>query len=315
MISTDLTLEYEALQKTSGWVTLPARTLIELSGNDRCKFLHNFCTADINGGKPDDVRELFILDSRGKTLAFGHVLFREDSLLISVAGIETAVTLSQHLDKYIIRDDVQINDRSNEYVSVFLAGPDSRKLLSSILNEIELNQTINFKLNETTALVAEVELAGNGFLFLVQNEFVDQLATMLFDAGIRKCSVDALTMLRAECNTPWFGSEVDETNLPQELRRDDKAISFTKGCYLGQETVAKIDAFGHVNKFLVSIELANKSLEVGDEIQVEGKKIGVINLVTYSPARKCHIAFGYVKRKFAESGTKITVGNTTGTVA
>ena len=311
MTSEKLQQQYSLLTDQSGFVVLPKRCHLLLTGDDRSKFLNNFCTANISELSAGQGAELFILDTRGKTIAFGHVFNLQQGLLISTAAGDQSNSLMQHLDKYVIREDVSITDQSDSTASVFVIGKLSAEKLG--VSDLDQNQTSSIEFGR---LIAHVELAGFGFLINCDVNETDKLVQHLESLGIGHCELDALQSVRHEYGTPWTGFEIDESNLPQELRRDEKAISFTKGCYLGQETVAKIDAFGHVNKFMVAVQITEGgALEQETEIQIDGSKIGTIKTVAFSSKLKSSLALGFVKCKFADPGTEVSIGKSKGKIA
>ena len=140
--------------------------------------------------------------------------------------------------------------------------------------------------SESGEIEANVEIADFGNLSLSQS-----------DAEINGTAVpaEALEMLRVEKRTPWFGRDIDDSNLPQELLRDDKAISFNKGCYLGQETVARIDAMGKVNRVLVPVSI-DAELPVGSELVVGDKAMGKLTSVAWSPSQNTWLGMAIVRR-------------------
>jgi folate-binding protein YgfZ len=153
--------------------------------------------------------------------------------------------------------------------------------------------------------IAKVEVAGWGWLLVVPNDSAYDLNNQLFSSNIRLCNDAALQRLRIEQQIPWYGYDLDESNLPQEINRNDQAISFTKGCYLGQETVARIDALGHVNQILVGVTITTTNLPpIGATIQRDGKTI--FRLTSVSAAGNHFIGLGYLRREFADPGTKLT---------
>ena len=314
MISETLQHQYVTLTQSAGFTSLPQRCELWLKGDDRVKFLNNFCTADLEKLENGSVTEFFILDTRGKTLSFGHVAKLEYGILISTAAGGQADELVQHLDKYIIREDVNIENCTDSTASYFVTGALAEAKLSDELS-LSKNQLTECQFNAIHCRVANIELADFGFLITCNDQDSAAMENHLDSLGITQCDLDALHMKRTEYGTPWFGIEINETNLPQEMRRDEKSISFTKGCYLGQETVAMIDAFGHVNKFLVAIQLdTDNSIEPGTEIFAGESKIGAIKSVSHSPSLDSNVALGFVKCKFAESGTELSVGPTVGKV-
>jgi folate-binding protein YgfZ len=103
---------------------------------------------------------------------------------------------------------------------------------------------------------------------------------------------------------PLYGRDISEQNLPQEVGRDDLAISFSKGCYLGQEIVARLDAYGHVNRLLRQLEFASETVPaVGAKLLADGQAVGQVTSAVWSPQRQAPIALGYVRRESAEHGS------------
>lgn len=321
MLSAAILEQYQLIQNGSCFASLLDRAWIELTGKDRQNFLHNLCTADIKALADGAATELFILDTRGKTLGFGHVLATEDRLLITMASKASAARICEHLDRYLIREDVQISDRSDAMKLYFVpsptglpdAGAESDKLESMLELEQALDSnSLSILASPIPMLIAKIELAGSGLLLAVENQHAEAITDWL-SAQLSPCDDQALTVHRLEAGSPWLGAEIDDTNLPQELRRDAKAISFTKGCYLGQETVAKIDAFGHVNRFLVGMQLDCDEAELPERDSVilnEDKKAGILKSVAYSPKLEAWLGIGFIKCKLAEPDTVVTVGST-----
>lgn len=293
--------QYRALKDNAAVADLNS-CLVQLTGSDRHQFLHNFCTNEIKELPTSGVCEAFILDGKGKILFHVHVLNGQDALwLHSVA--DDAEAMIEHLDKYLLRDDVQltaITDRKSKFVT----GPKSESALSALLtSKLAQNQLLELPSGE---LVAHVELAGWGYLILSSGE-------NSIDSSIDSAGPDAVRAVRIENQTPWMGVDIDDSNLPQELLRDDKCVSFTKGCYLGQETVARIDAIGRVNRVIALVE-SKETVEPGGELIVGEKTIGKLLSVSWSPDQACYRALAMVRRPHEKSGTELTCGSTLVTV-
>lgn len=148
------------------------------------------------------------------------------------------------------------------------------------------------------------------------SEAHDQLQQQLSDAGVPKLEGSVIDAARIECGFPEFGTDITSDNLPQEVGRDEAAISFTKGCYLGQETVARIDALGHVNKYLVRLE-SESELNAGDELfsatddgkADDRKSIGKVTSAIRLPGRT--LAMGYIRRESKEANAEILSNGST----
>jgi folate-binding protein YgfZ len=155
--------------------------------------------------------------------------------------------------------------------------------------------------------VRRVDLTGpDGFLIAFRRESLDTVATALIMAGAIRCGMDVFETCRIEYGTPLYGRDISEENLPQEVDRDALAINFTKGCYLGQETVARIDALGHVNRLLRGVKFAAKAVPaVGTEVLGGGKSVGSVTSACWSPRLNCPLGLAYLRRGSHEAGTKL----------
>lgn len=205
----------------SNW---PASTLV-VSGDDRETFLHNLCTANVCGLQPGDAREAFFTNVKGHVLAHALIVSRTESIE-SIVFSRHLEPLMEHLERYIIREDVTLSASATP--PILLVGAESTPDV------------------------------GTWYPMLVVKESA-WISTHPIDANVLGHDVavgddDDFVKLRVASAWPLQGVDFFEGTLPQELSRDSAAISFTKGCYLGQETVARLDALGHVNKQIVLIQ-------------------------------------------------------------
>ena len=297
----DLTLQQYRTLKDDVAVASLSGCLVKLTGGDRHKFLNNFSTNDILKLPALATCEALILDGKGKILHHVHVLNGADALwLYSIA--DDAVAMMEHLDKYLLRDDVQMAEVDGIQAK-FVAGPNMDDALKDLLPS-PLPQNHIAELPDSL-IVAHVELAGWGYLMLSPEAIaVDHVAPV--DAA-------ALAAVRIEHQTPWMGVDIDSSNLPQELLRDEKCISFTKGCYLGQETVARIDAIGRVNRVIALVQ-SKDAVSPGDDLLLNEKKVGSVLSVTWSPEHSAYVALAMVRRPHEKSGTQLLNGEVTVTV-
>lgn len=268
------------------------RTVVRLTGDDRVSFLNNFCTADIKLLQTNQISEAFILNEKGKLLAHLFVFCHADSLeLNTVAG--QGETIMTHLDRYLIREDVTMTDISMERKHIFVFGDGL-----DAAGAVEFNQ-----FTEGEIQAAHCEAAGVGVLGSAAA--AEPLVEWASSLGATETDEAAVHLYRVRAGTPLFGTDSSSDNLPQELVRDAKAISFTKGCYLGQETVARIDALGRVNKLLVRLQ-SSSAIEVGGTLELEGKSVGTLSSVVNDGADWFGLAI--VKRAAAKSGTVLKAG-------
>jgi folate-binding protein YgfZ len=308
--------QYAALAKGAGLIDVCDRTRLVLRGADRAKFLHNLCTNEVRRLAPGSGCEAFLTNVQGKVL--GHILvFCEPDCLVidTVAG--QAATIAAHLDRYLIREDVQVADASAERAEWLLAGNASPDLLArlGVIAPAGRLDHAPASVGGVPVSVRRVDMAGPmGFLIDSPRDQAAALADALVAAGAVSCDPASAESARIEAGWPEFGRDISDDNLPQEVARDDRAISFTKGCYLGQETVARIDALGHVNKTLVGVTFPSDSKPtVGEELSAEGKAAGRVTSVAFSPRLRAPLAMAYVRRGSNAPGTELAcaVGSAT----
>jgi folate-binding protein YgfZ len=305
----DFLADYQALQDGAGLVDFGDRTLIEIAGDDRAKFLHNLCTNEIRKLAPGAGCEAFLTNVQGKIVAHVLVFSGPDSLVLETVPGQAEKILA-HLDRYLIREKVELSNRSLDWSEWLLAGPKSEPLLTGLTGEPcpqPLWQSQKTQIAGHEVLVRRVDLAGPvGFLLDCRRPDAETLGQMIARAGARRTGPQAFESRRIEAGFPSYGTDISDKNLPQELARDARAISFTKGCYLGQETVARIDALGHVNQTLVGVRFENGATVSPDvELTVAGAAAGRVTSAAYSPLLQAPLALAYVRRGSNQPGTRL----------
>ncbi|HVC97511.1 MAG TPA: glycine cleavage T C-terminal barrel domain-containing protein [Pirellulales bacterium] len=305
----DAHAEYAALTTSAGLVDLCDRTRIELSGADRASFLHNLSTNEIKKLPSGAGCEAFLLDARGHVLAHVFVVCRPESLVLeTVPGQEER--LLAHLDRYLIRERVELHRRSGEWGELLLAGPNASEILARLTPTpfpAECLANVDVSLAGRPATLVRVELTRPfGCLVFCRRADVAPVWQALLDAGAMPCGPDAFETARIEAGFPWYGPDISDKNLPQEVGRDALTISFVKGCYIGQETVARIDALGHVNKTLVGVRFAGENVPAaGTELTTGGQGAGQVTSAVFSPRLDAPLALAYVRRGSEIPGTAL----------
>jgi len=282
--------QYDVLRRGCGMVELAEWSSVTLTGVDRQKFLNSFCTNDVKKLAPGECCEAFIPNAKGRILGHGLISCRENELVF-VGTPNQAVRIIEHLDRYIIREDVQLRDTTAERNYVLLSGDSSAR-------ESAVNVGAFFLWN----------LIGGdraGVLELRSEESNNSLSK-LSECGYVSAASLAFMAARIEAGMPLFGVDFDEHNFPQEVDRDRQAISFTKGCYLGQETVARIDALGHVNQKIVGVRFSGTDVPAGGvELFKDGAKVGTVTSAAFSPRLKAPLALAMVRREANSPGTQL----------
>jgi folate-binding protein YgfZ len=241
-------------------------TILSLGGTDRLKIANNLCTQDLKSLAPGRIAETFVTDVKGRTLSHGFAMAREDALwFISSPG--QGARLVPHFDRYIIREDAAVRDASSDWDAVlFMALEDAEAFSASH--------------PQWGCVVTSVPWVSGGGLVLVPSGRRDLLSNEVRDGAI--VASDTRTRsgwerARIEAFWPWYGIDLDDRNLPQEAGIDARAISFKKGCYLGQETVARLDALGQVQKRLVQLIFEKRpEVVLPHSIEADGKEIGTL---------------------------------------
>ena len=307
--SPELADHEETLTRGCGWVDVSQRTLIEVQGHDRTSFLHNLTTNDIRALKTDSGCETFLANVQGRIVGHGWVFCLSDQLWLATVPGQTNALIS-HLDRYLIREDVKLVDRAGRSSQLLLAGPHTGKSLAQLGTpppEVALSHN-RLVLADTPVDAFHVPAwASHATLLVLPSGDRARVIAALESVGVTQCAAEAVESQRVQAAFPAYGQDISTENLPQEVDRDQHAISFTKGCYLGQETVARIDALGHVNRLLKSLSWddASELPPVAMPLQCEGKTVGQVTSVCWGSAAGKAVGLGYVRREHSSEGTEL----------
>ncbi|MEX0818368.1 MAG: glycine cleavage T C-terminal barrel domain-containing protein [Pirellulaceae bacterium] len=305
----DLATQCRALREGIGYCDLSGRTQIELIGADRAKVLHGLCTNDIKRLAPGDGCEAFLTNVQGKVTGYVNVFCTAESLIIDTAA-GLAAEIIPALDRYIIREDAKFIDRSNDWGEVLVSGQESIALIESKFTGTPPMQRIGI----ADGAIADVQVqvrrlpytSSECFFVCCESAQVAAVLAWLQQAQAVPCSLEAIDVARIEMGIPIYGQDVTINNLPQELARNEQAISLTKGCYLGQETVARIDALGHVNRRLLGLKFPGHTVPpAGTTIAVDGKQVAQITSSCFSPQLNAPLALAFVRRGSDKPGTTL----------
>lgn len=292
-----------------------ARAVVRVVGPDRSKFLHNLTTNEVKAREPGSGFEAFVTSLQGKTLALVTLLILDDAILLRTEA-DALPAILPHLGKYGILEDVSLEDESAGSFELHLAGPQSEELLRVVgldsLPEVDLDHLPTEIAGAPVRIVLEGPLGRPGFTILGKVEDLDAVRTSIEEAGrawgLVPISAETLDALRIEAGTPESAREVTDANLPQELARDSRAISFTKGCYLGQETVARLDALGHVNRLIRGLIIeAEAPAPPGSKLFAGEKEVGRITSSGVSERTGKPIALGFVRTSHVAPGSAVVV--------
>jgi len=298
----ELNDEHAALTSNVGFADVSDRTLLEIEGADRAGFLHNLCTADIKRLATGTGCEAFVTNVQGKILGHGFAWCFPDSLQWDTVSGQTE-TLIEHFDRFIISEDVQLTDRTGECGQLLISGVGAVATLEELgiapIPDAPLtHHEVEFD-GEVCSLRKSTLIGSTCFQLVCPSAQKERLREILLQAGAKACSPAAVEMARVEAGSPLYALDITDQNLPQEVNRDARAISFDKGCYLGQETVARVDALGHVNRKLIGLQFAASSPpSAGTELTIDGKKVGQVTTLVHSPRLGAPLALAYLRREF-----------------
>lgn len=307
----DAAAEHAALVGGAGVVDISDHTQLEIRGQDRKLLLHNLCTNEIKSLQPGQGREAFVTNVQGKTIGLIQVYCSDEGLIVeTVAG--QSERLLAHFEKYHLREDVSFTDHTPDWFLLLAAGPKAAAALQefaplTLADAPHSHQPFALAGNACWLRRSNM-LSGDCLSIAGPRSALAAAWQALTAGGFTPCGRQALESARIESGTPRFGADLTDKNLPQELARDAKAISFVKGCYLGQETVARLDAIGHVNSLLCGVQFAaDAKLEAGLELKgaSSAKAAGKITSWAWSYRLSAPLALAYLRRELAAPGHQI----------
>jgi folate-binding protein YgfZ len=303
-------VEYEAARSGVALMQRPWRTLVSVEGEGRVGFLQGMLSNEIQAlGAGDGCRAL-LLDNKGRVQA-DLDLWVENEAIIMACDTAVVENVLGGLRKYVLATPVQFRGLEDEQGVVGLVGPGADALLEGVGARVPPDTPhghvmasvagVDVRLARTPALTAE------GLEMHVPRAALADVAVALRDANggtLTDVGDEAAEILRVEAGVPHAGAELTGEQFPQEARLDD-AISYDKGCYLGQETVARIHYRGNVNRLLVGLRLREPAA-IGAGLFTEENEVGKVTSVAVSP-RLGPIGLGYVRRELAVAGTDVAL--------
>ena len=315
----DVPAEHAALRETVGALDLGFRARVCVTGADRVRFLNGQVTNNVKDLRPGEGCYAALVSAKGKLQSDLNIYALANELLLDFEpGLAAAVT--ERLEKFVIADDVQVVDASLYYGLLSAQGPKAEAAVRALGLPMEIPAkpmsftTVNDATLGEIYLMNQPRLGTIGFDLFVPiaalGAVMDKLIAACKQAGGRACGWQALETARIEAGIPRYGADMDETNLAPETGIEARAISYSKGCYIGQEVIARIRTYGQVAKGLRGLRLADdlKALPVkGDKLFKDGKEVGHITSALASPALKMNIALGYVRKEVNEIGMELVL--------
>jgi tRNA-modifying protein YgfZ len=297
----ELDAQYRQLRDECGLVDRSGRAKIAVRGADAAEYLQGQLTNDVEALEPDRGCYAALLDRKGHIQADMRVLRLSTGDIWLELEPDPAPAVLSHLRTYSIGREVEIEDVSDQWAILALIGPRSAQLAG--FEGIGPEHAQRYREWEGVEVLAVA--TGLGVDLIVRADRSEALRELAAAAGAVEVGEDAAEIVRIESGTPRFGAEMTNETMPAEAGIVDAAISFTKGCYIGQEPVARLHYKGRPNRHLRGLELSAPA-KPGAELRLGEKAVGRIGSACVSPARG-PIALAIVRRE-AEPGAELAVG-------
>jgi len=321
VIKIDQLVGYSAVRDgAAGVVQLSGRGRIRVGGSEAVQFLNGLITNDMKTLIEHRWMLAAFPNVQGRLVAAVRVIRLADeseknpSFLLDTESV-TRQTVLKTIERFTMAGDFRVTDVTASSAMFSVQGAASGRMLSELvsaaINDLPRDGVLETTFQEApTIIVRASHTAEDGFDVITTVEQAQELSQQLIAAGAEVVSEETFETLRIEAGVARFGLDMDENNVVSETNLDD-AVSFTKGCYIGQEIIARIKYRGHVAKKLTGFVLNGEALpQAGATIKsVEGKDVGRITSATFSPSLHKPVALGYVRYEFLTAGTQVMVGD------
>lgn len=307
----DLEAEVAVLREGSGLVDRSWIGRLEMAGEDRHRFLNGLTSGEVNALAPGESRYTFLTNGQGRVLADVRVLALEDRLWLELPPGRTQV-VRDHLSMYVVADRVEIFSLQ-DLLPLTLVGPRAATCLEDLGVDLPAPQSHGRRLVLGTEVQIErAQRDGSEWLTLwvssgiaaqVWSELLEKGAT----SGLVAVGLKALECLRIEAGTGRWGHDFDGENVPQETGLLEVAVDFDKGCYLGQEIVARIHYRGKPKRVLVAVDLGDVAVSEGAAITVDGSPVGVVTSVAWSARESSWLGLANILREVLDDGADLSV--------
>jgi len=331
MIPALVSATYEAARQRAAFIDRSSRGRIIVSGRDRATYLQGLLTNDIVALKSGQGCYAAYLTAQGRMIADLWVYELGDVILLMVAG-DVKDALLARLDALIFSEDVQLGDVTETQAQIAIVGPRAASIVGSLLKSgasgldaLDEHGSVRSDWQGRQVIVTRIsDLGEPGFdLYVERGDAAKGTDRQILDA-LRQHDVAALDdraaeAIRIEAGVPLFHRDMDEDTIPLEAGIEARAISQTKGCYVGQEVIVRVLHRGHgrVARRLVGLQLSvgpdasEKSVpDAGATVRADDREIGHVTSATFSPALKRPIALAYLQRDFVQPGTQVSVEGT-----
>jgi tRNA-modifying protein YgfZ len=308
--------QYRALREGAGLVDRSDRGKLRLRGQDRRDYLQGLLTNDIAALTAGTGAYAALLTAQGRMISDMYVVETGDSVLLDVEP-DVVDRVRNLLEQFVFSEDVQVADETAALAQIGVLGPAASSVVARVLNartldslEILQNRIERWR-DSPVLIVRRDDLGAAGFELTIDREHAESLKTAILDGGAIPVDQATTEITRIEAGRPRFHRDMTEETIPLEAGIEERAISLTKGCYVGQEIIIRVLHRGHgrVARRLVGFTFDPSATvaAAADRVRAGDRDIGAITSAVWSPALKRPIAMGYVHREFAEPSTVVEV--------
>ncbi|HEX7797133.1 MAG TPA: glycine cleavage T C-terminal barrel domain-containing protein [Vicinamibacterales bacterium] len=308
---------YDAATQRAGLVERTEYSYIVVSGKDRASYLQGLLTNDITALGPGQGCYAAYLTAQGRMIADLWVYELGDVILLRVLR-DVKSTVLERLDQFVFSEDVKLGDVTDAFMAIAVVGPKAATFLSSVLeitdatlDTLSEHGNLRASFQGESAIVLRITDFGEPALeILIEAIAFESLRAALRRAGAVVIDDATAEALRIEAGVPKFHQDMDEETIPLEAGIESRAISLTKGCYVGQEVIIRVLHRGHgrvARKLVGLVKSDDVMLTRGAIVHADGKEIGEVTSAAWSPALQHPIAMAYVHRDFVAPGTHVTV--------
>jgi tRNA-modifying protein YgfZ len=313
--------EYGAVREGgAGLIDLSSRGRIRISGSEAVMFLNGLITNDMKTLAENRWMPAAFPTVQGRLIGAVRVARTGDSFLIDT-DTESHEAILKTVSRFTLAGDFKVTDLTDNTALMSLQGKRAveiaEKVLETSLADLPRDGVVEQEWKDTQVTIIRATHTGeDGFDLLIDSARATETREALVSAGAQPVSEDTFETLRVEAGIARYGRDMDESNVVVETNLDD-AISYTKGCYIGQEIIIRIKHRGHVAKKLTGLRFdTDQKIESGAAIKSDDKEVGRVTSAVFSPKLDCTIALGYLRYEYLNPGTTVsTVNNITATVA
>ena len=301
------TAEHLACRESAVAIDLSHRGNLCLSGPDNEEFLHRMLSNRVIELKPGEGAYNTFLTRQGKFISDLY-MYKFETFFVASMAPGMVDTFAEEIDRFIIMDQVEVANKTENSFCIGLFGPDSREIIDKAGMGNPPSEEHGHTTSGAMMIARELWTGEDGYLLMGPRSEAESVWRALSDAGAKPAGVAAFESLTLEAGVPLFGKDMTSDVNPMQAGLEEKAIDFDKGCYIGQEVIAKIKYLGQVNRGIVGLKICGETTpEPGAAVISDEKNIGSITRSTYCPTVEAILAFSYLPRAHMAPGVEVRV--------